>query len=56
MSDMPDYTHAVYTSVKNTWQDAENLDDEHGYVTYIWIPEETRMCSKYSLFQSLNLS
>jgi len=38
---MPDYTHAVYTSVKNTWQDAENLDDEHGYVTYIWIPEET---------------
>ena len=41
MSDMPDYTHAVYTSVKNTWQDAENLDDTHGYITYIWIPEET---------------
>ena len=32
---------AVYTSVKNTWQDAENLDDTHGYTTYIWIPEET---------------
>ena len=41
MSDMPDYTHAIYTSVKNTWQDAENLDDTHGYITYIWIPEET---------------
>jgi hypothetical protein len=41
MSDMPDYVHAVYTSVKNTWQDAENLDDAHGYVSYIWIPEET---------------
>jgi len=41
MTDMPDYVHAVYTSVKNTWQDAENLDEAHGYVTYIWIPEET---------------
>jgi len=41
MSDMPDYTHAVYTSVKNTWQDAENLDGTHGYISYIWIPEET---------------
>lgn len=41
MSDMPDYTHAIYTSVKNTWQDAENLDGSHGYTTYIWIPEET---------------
>ena len=38
---MPDYTHAVYTSVKNTWQDAENLDNTHGYITYIWILEET---------------
>jgi len=38
---MPDYVHALYTSVKNTWQDAENLDGEHGYVSYIWIPEET---------------
>jgi len=28
-------------SVKNTWQDAENLDDTHSYNTYIWIPEET---------------
>lgn len=41
MSDMPDYVRAVYTSVKNTWQDAENLDDTHGYTTYIWVPEET---------------
>jgi len=41
MPDLPDYVHSIYTSVKNTWQDAENLDDEHGYVTYIWIPEET---------------
>lgn len=41
MSDMPDYVRAVYTSVKNTWQDAENLDATHGYTTYIWIPEET---------------
>jgi len=41
MSDMPDYVRAVYTSVKNTWQDAENLDDTHGYTSYIWIPEET---------------
>lgn len=41
MSDFPDYVHAIYTSVKNTWQDAENLDDTHGYTTYIWIPEET---------------
>ena len=39
--DMPDYVRAVYTSVKNTWQDAENLDDIHGYTSYIWIPEET---------------
>jgi len=39
--DMPDYVRAVYTSVKNTWQDAENLDDTHGYTSYIWIPEET---------------
>lgn len=38
---MPDYVRAVYTSVKNTWQDAENLDATHGYITYIWIPEET---------------
>jgi len=41
MSDMPDYVRAVYTSVKNTWQDAENLDDTYGYTSYIWIPEET---------------
>jgi len=41
MPDFPDYVHAIYTSVKNTWQDAENLDDTHGYVSYIWIPEET---------------
>jgi len=41
LSDMPDYVRAVYTSVKNTWQDAENLDDAHGYISYIWIPEET---------------
>lgn len=41
MSDMPDYVRAVYTSVKNTWQDAENLDGTHGYISYFWIPEET---------------
>jgi len=41
MPDFPDYVHAIYTSVKNTWQDAENLDDTHGYVSYVWIPEET---------------
>jgi len=39
--DMPDYVRAVYTSVKNTWQDAENLDDSLGYTSYVWIPEET---------------
>lgn len=39
--DLPDYVRAIYTSVKNTWQDAENLDDTHGYTSYIWIPEET---------------
>jgi hypothetical protein len=38
---MPDYVRAVYTSVKNTWQDAENLDGTHGYTSYVWIPEET---------------
>lgn len=41
MVDFPDYVHAIYTSVKNTWQDAENLDDTHGYISYVWIPEET---------------
>jgi hypothetical protein len=41
MSDFPDYVRAIYTSVKNTWQDAENLDDTHGYISYIWVPEET---------------
>lgn len=39
--DLPDYTIAMYTNVKNTWQDAENLDDTHGYTSYIWIPDET---------------
>ncbi len=39
--DMPDYMGAVYVNTKNTWQDAENLDDVHGYTSYIWIPEET---------------
>jgi len=39
--DMPDYVRALYTNIKNTWQDAENLDDTHGYISYIWIPEET---------------
>jgi len=37
---MPDYVRAVYTSVLNNWQDAGNLDDTHGYVTYVWVPEE----------------
>ncbi len=49
MADMPDYVQAVYTSVKNTWQDAENLDDEHGYETFIWIPEETYKVDKMKL-------
>ena len=39
--DLPDNVSALYVSTKNTWQDAENLDDTHGYTTYIWIPEET---------------
>jgi len=39
--DLPDYTVAMYTNVKNTWQDAENLDGAHGYTSYIWIPTET---------------
>jgi len=39
--DLPDNVEAAYVSVKNTWQDAENLDAEHGYVSYVWIPEET---------------
>ena len=38
--DMPDYMGAVYVNTKNTWQDAENLDDVHGYTSYVWIPEE----------------
>ena len=38
--DMPDYMGAVYVNTKNTWQDAENLDDAHGYTSYMWIPEE----------------
>jgi len=39
--DLPDNVEHIYVSVKNTWQDAENLDDVHGYKSYIWIPEET---------------
>ena len=39
--DLPDYWQGLVTNVKNTWQDAENLDDAHGYTSYIWIPEET---------------
>lgn len=39
--DLPDNVSALYVSTKNTWQDAENLDDTHGYNSYIWIPEET---------------
>lgn len=39
--DMPDYMGAVYVNTKNTWQDAENLDELHGYKSYMWIPEET---------------
>jgi len=39
--DLPDHVEALYVSTKNTWQDAENLDDTHGYNSYIWIPEET---------------
>ena len=38
--DMPDYMGAVYVNTKNTWQDAENLDDVHGYTSYVWVPEE----------------
>ena len=38
--DMPDYMGAVYVNTKNTWQDAENLDELHGYTSYMWIPEE----------------
>lgn len=39
--DLPDGVSALYVSTKNTWQDAENLDDTHGYNSYVWIPEET---------------
>ena len=39
--DLPDYWQGLITNIKNTWQDAENLDDTHGYTSYIWIPEET---------------
>jgi len=39
--DLPDNVEHIYVSTKNTWQDAENLDDVHGYVSYIWVPEET---------------
>jgi len=39
--DLPDYWQGLVTNVKNTWQDAENLDGTHGYTSYIWIPEET---------------
>jgi len=31
----------VGVNIKNTWQDAENLDATHGYTSYIWIPDET---------------
>ena len=40
-ADLPDNVEALYVSVKNTWQDAENLDGTHGYISYAWIPEET---------------
>ena len=49
MGDMPDDVQALYTSVKNTWQDAENLDGTHGYTSYIWIPEETFKVDKMKL-------
>jgi len=39
--DLPDYWQGLVTNIKNTWQDSENLDDAHGYTSYIWIPEET---------------
>jgi len=39
--DMPDNVEAIYVSTKNTWQDAENLDNVHGYNSYVWVPEET---------------
>ena len=38
--DLPDNVEAIYVNTKNTWQDAENLDDVHGYTSYVWIPEE----------------
>jgi len=37
------------TANKNTWQDAENLDNTHGYTSYIWIPEETFKVDKMKL-------
>ena len=40
------------TANKNTWQDAENLDDTHGYTSYIWIPEETLTYGMYKLVLS----
>ena len=39
--DMPDYWHAILHPCKNTWQDADNMDNTHGYIAYIWIPADT---------------
>ncbi|GAJ13876.1 unnamed protein product, partial [marine sediment metagenome] len=41
-SDMPDHSFAILVPNKNTWQDAENIDQTHPYISYIWIPEETQ--------------
>ena len=38
--DLPDNVEALYVNTKNTWQDAENLDATHDYISYMWIPEE----------------
>lgn len=41
-ADMPDHSFAILVPNKNTWQDAENIDQTHPYKSYIWIPEETQ--------------
>ena len=39
--DNPDWEVPTLSPDKNTWQDAENIDATHGYISYIWIPAET---------------
>lgn len=39
--DLPDYYQSILHPCKNTWQDADNMDNTHPYTAYIWIPTDT---------------